>query len=245
MSKYKYIILSFVFLFFCILDCCFSNIPIANAIHSGFSTREFVFMDLHGPISNYMGYLKVLVAYTLPILLGIYYIQDRETSFFIVRHCTRTQYKRAELMKIILVTVGFSTIHQLVDIIFTLQIYDITFLQNYSFISYSLLSITILSLFFMSVGFLYQILSDLFETTLFALLGTLMINFIQFVIIKFDIGGFWIPGKNISTAFNVLSKQVNTASTVCSILRSLLVVGSLYLISLLVFEKKDILKHEK
>ena len=214
-------------------------------VSSGYDTIEIIFFDMHSPNSNYFGYLKAIVIYTLPVLLGIYYVQDKTPSFLIIRHSTRKHYKQSEILKIVIVAIEFSFIRQLVDIIFILQVYDLKFLQKNFFIFYSFSEIAIISLFLVSVGLLYQILNDLFETTLLAIAALWIINFIQYIIIKFKIGSFWIPGRNIATASNILERYQSLSSSASDVIRGILVAGSLYIICLIVFEKKDIVKNEK
>lgn len=245
MLKFKYMILILFYLVLCIIDCYFSNTPIVNAIHTGYFTETDILISLHDSSNGYNGLLEMLVVYTLPILLGIYFILEKETAYWVVRHSTRAKYKQIQSRKIILVAVIFSFIHQVIDFIYAIWNLKFSLLIEHSFAKYTILSGVIASLFYIETGFLYQMIRDFVKTELPALLITFIVNYVQYLLIKYYIVVFWIPGVDVMTAFEYLGGNSGLRSGGFTILRSLLIIVCLYLLGQMIFEKKDIMKHEK
>lgn len=243
--KFKYMILILFYLVLCIIDCYFSNTPIVNAIHTGYFTETDILMSLHDSSNGYNGLLEMLVVYTFPILLGIYFILEKETGYWVVRHSTRAEYKKTQSRKIILAAVLFAFIHQVVDFIYAIWNLNIALLIEHSFVTYTVLSGVIASLFYIETGFLYQMIRDFMKTELPALLATFIINYVQYLLIKYYIVDFWIPGTDVMAAFEYLSGNSGLHLGGITILRSLLAIACLYWLGQMIFEKKDIMKHEK
>ena len=97
------------------VDCHFSNYPILNMIHTEYLSETDVLMSLHDSVNGYNGLLEMLFVYTLPFLLGSYYISDKQVFFRVVRYGTRRKYKQAETKKMILAATIFTIIHQVID----------------------------------------------------------------------------------------------------------------------------------
>ena len=110
-----------------------------NAIDTGYFTPTDILMSLHDSANGYNGLMELLVVYTFPVLLGIYFVADKETSYCIVRYDTRTQYKRNENKKVMIVAFIFSGIHQIIDFIFTMINFEGSFLREKSFVNYTIL----------------------------------------------------------------------------------------------------------
>lgn len=245
MLKYRYIILSIVYLIFCVIDCCYSNIPIVNAIDTGYFTPTDILMSLHDSANGYNGLMELLVVYTFPVLLGIYFVADKETSYCIVRYDTRTRYKRNENKKVLTLALIFSGIHQMIDVIFAMLNFEVSFLMETSFIRYTILFGIIMFLFYLETGFLYQIIHDLLKIDLLALIATFIVNFVQYLLIRYGITNFWIPGEDVLVAFEYFRGKIDLTVVIMTIFRCILILGCFYLFGQIVFEEKDIMKHEK
>lgn len=245
MLKYRYIVLSVLYLIFCVIDCCYSNIPIADAINTGYFTSTDILMSLHDSANGYNGLMELLVVYTFPILLGIYFVSDKETSYCIVRYDTRTQYKRNENKKVMIVAFIFSGIHQIIDFIFTMINFEGSFLREKSFVNYTILFGLIMFLYYLETGFLYQMIHDLLKIDLLALIATFIVNFVQYLVIRYGFANVWIPGEDVLVAFEYFKGSIDFTVIIVTIFRSGLIIGCLYLFGQIVFEKKDIMKHEK
>ena len=62
--KYKYGIVFLVYFVFCAADWLFANIPIINALSTGYFTEYDIFMNLHTSLNGYSGLQEIMVVYT-------------------------------------------------------------------------------------------------------------------------------------------------------------------------------------
>lgn len=243
--KYKYVILGVVYVLLFSLDCHFSNYPILNMIHTEYLTETDVLMSLHDSVNGYNGFLELLVVYTLPFLFGCYYISDKEVPCNVIRYTSREKYKKVEIKKVLFVAVIFTFFHQLIDYIYIVKKFSWSLLTEYSFVKYIIIAGCIAALFYVQTGILYHVINDWQKNDLVALIMILCINFAQYVVIKYSIVSWWIPGKDLFVAFEVLSQNLNYAEVLFVVARNILTTICLYLASKIVFEKKDVMRHEK
>ena len=199
-------------------------------------------MSLHDSSNGYNGLLKISIVYILPIVLGIYFVSDREKFYYVIRYSVRSKYNTIRCLKVIIVSISFCIIHQIIDFIYIVYNFEFELLFKYNFIQYTVLFTIIISLFFIQTGFLYQIINDLIKIHLVSILITLATNYIQYIFIKYYIINFWIPCIDITAAFEYLSKNLNLTSILIVVFKELLFTISLYLLSQIIFEKKDIIK---
>lgn len=243
--KFRYMILMAAYGILFVIDCHFSNYPILNMIHTEYLTETDILMSLHDSVSGYNGLLEMLVVYTLPFLLGNYFVSDKQVCFRVMRHGTRSKYKWAETLKMITAAILFVTLHQFIDFLYTIVNIKGSLLKEYSFGIYTITAGTIAVLFYIQTGLVYQIIHDLVKKDLAALLFTFVLNFTQYVLIKYVIVRSWLPGKDLFAAFDFFSGNCGFSAIIFTVARSLLTVVCLYFISQTVFEKKDIIKYEK
>lgn len=238
-------ILGMIYILLFIVDCHFSNYPILNMIHTEYLTETDILMSLHDSVNGYNGFLEMLVVYTLPFLLGCYYVSDKEVPCNIIRHTSREKYKQMEIKKMMLVSGIFTLLHQLIDFIYIVKNFRWSLLMEYSFLPYIIIAGGIAVLFYVQTGLFYHIINDWIKNDLIALIIMLGINFVQYIVIKYSIVDLWIPGKDLFVAFEFFCMNLNYADVLFVIMRNLLTIICLYLISKMIFEKKDVMKHEK
>ncbi|OUP01255.1 hypothetical protein B5F37_08050 [Drancourtella sp. An210] len=243
--RFKFMILTGFYLVFCIFDICFSNIPVLDARSVGYITENDIFMSLHDSANGYNGILKMTIVYTMPVLLGIYFVKEKETSYWMIRQKTRTRFKQIEVLKVILVSVIFAVIHQVIDMAFTMWCFPKLLLREYSFAAYTIIFAIFACVFYIQTGLIYQIFHDKFKMEISSLLGTFVINFLQYIIIKYYITNVWIPAKDLMIAFEYSCGNIMLSSVAFTISRGVLLAAALYIISQIIFEKKDIMKNEK
>ncbi|MCI5512135.1 MAG: WxPxxD family membrane protein [Oliverpabstia sp.] len=243
--KFRYMVLIIVYGMLFAVDCHFSNYPILNMIHTEYLSETDVLMSLHDSVNGYNGLLEMLFVYTLPFLLGSYYISDKQVFFRVVRYGTRRKYKQAETKKMILAATIFTIIHQVIDFLYTTANFKWPLLMEYSFGLYTIVAGVIAVLFYIQTGLIYQIIRDWIKKDLAALLITLGLNFVQYVLIKYSIVKCWIMGKDLFVAFDFFSGNCDLYVILFTIIRSLLFSICLYLINQVLFEKKDIIRYEK
>lgn len=242
MLKFKYMTLSMVYLILCVSDWFFSNIPIINAIDTGYFTKTDILMNLHSSVSGYNGILKLLVIYSFPVLFGVYYISDKESPYCVLRNSSRAVYKRKEIGKVILVSGLFSAIHELVNYGLVNRIFNLEILKEHNFAKYSVVTAVIFCMFFVQTGILYHIIADLCTNKIYALFGSFAWNFIQYLGIKYYIINFWIPGVDLMKTFEYLMGNINALLIMG---RNILMVFIFYILCQMTFEKKDLIKYEE
>ena len=136
-------------------------------------------------------------------------------------------------------------IHQVIDFLYTTANFKWPLLMEYSFGLYTIVAGVIAVLFYIQTGLIYQIIRDWIKKDLAALLITLGLNFVQYVLIKYSIVKCWIMGKDLFVAFDFFSGNCDLYVILFTIIRSLLFSICLYLINQVLFEKKDIIRYEK
>lgn len=243
--KSKYVILSVVYGILFMIDCYFSNYPIINMKYEQFLTETDIFIALYDSVNGYNGLLEMMVVYTLPFLFGYYYVANKEMSYEIIRYDAREKYKREETKKMIFVAILFMFIHQGIGFVYTVMHFKWSFLSDYSYSLYMIAAGIIAVIFYVQTGFLYQIIRDWLKRDFIALLIVFGINFTQTIAIKYKLVKIWISGKDLFAAFDFLRGKIELGAILFVIVRSILLVICLYMISQIVFEKKDIIKYEK
>lgn len=238
-------ILMAVYVLLFVIDCHFSNYPILDMIHTEYLTETDILMSLHDSVNGYNGFLEVLVVYTLPFLLGCYYVSNKEAPYNIIRHTSREKYKQVEIIKTMLVAGIFTFLHQIIDFLYIVKNFRWSLLMEYSFVAYLIVAGVIAVLFYVQTGLLYHVIRDWLKNDLIAFVTMLCVNFMQYIVIKYSIIDWWIPGEDLFVAFEFLSKNMDYADVLLVIARSILTTICLYLASKILFEKKDIMKHEK
>ena len=86
MLKYKYLVCALIYVGLCSIDCYFSNVPMLNSIGQMGITEDVIFLNIHNSGSNFCGIKEILVADTIPVLLGIYYALDKEKTYILLRY---------------------------------------------------------------------------------------------------------------------------------------------------------------
>ena len=84
--KYKYLVCALIYVGLCSIDCYFSNVPMLNSIGQMGITEDVIFLNMHNSGSNFCGIKEILVADTIPVLLGIYYALDKEKTYILLRY---------------------------------------------------------------------------------------------------------------------------------------------------------------
>ena len=128
--KFKYLILTIFYLILCIVDCYFSNAPILGSINTGYFSKTDIFMSLHDSSNGYNGLLKISIVYILPIVLGIYFVSDREKFYYVIRYSVRSKYNTIRCLKVIIVSISFCIIHQIIDFIYIVYNFEFELLLN-------------------------------------------------------------------------------------------------------------------
>lgn len=95
MLKYKYLVCALIYVGLCGIDCYFSNVPMLNSIGQMGITEDVIFLNMHNSGSNFCGIKEILVADTIPVLLGIYYALDKEKAYILLRYKTREKYNNS------------------------------------------------------------------------------------------------------------------------------------------------------
>lgn len=245
--KFRYMVLAAAYGLLFAVNCHFSNYPILDMRRVQYLTETDILMSLHDSVSGYHGLQQLLVAYTLPFLLGSYYVSDKQAFFRVARYGTRREYKRAEVKKMVWTAALFMVIHQMIDFLYTAVNFKRSFLEQYPFGLYTAAAGVIAALFYIQTGLIYQIIQDWLKRDLAALLLTFGLNYAQHILIKYKyalVGG-WIPGRDLFAAFDFFSGACDFSVVLFTIAKSLLMIILLYLASQSVFEKKDIIKYEK
>ncbi len=230
---------------FLTIDCHFANYPIVDMLQVDALAETDILMALLDSVNGYNGLLKMLVLYTLPVLFGVYFLSYKEVSYVIVRYSIKEKFRQEEIKKIILVSVGFTILHQIISFIYVSSNISRELLMKYPFVLYTIVAGIIAILFYIQTGLLYHIISDYIKADLLAFVFMFCINFIQHILIKYRIVKFWISGSDFLVAFDFFEGKVSVSIIIFTIIRSIIVTVALYMISQMIFEKKDIMKYEK
>ena len=242
--KYKYGIVFLVYFVFCAADWLFANIPIINALSTGYFTEYDIFMNLHTSLNGYSGLQEIMVVYTIPVLIGIWCLSIQERPYILLRFRNRTVYMQTEMRKAAITSVGFSLIHEIVDYALVSRYLDRDMLKENDFLKYCIFMTLLLGIFYMETGCVYYIISDLAKNRLSALLGAFLINFVQFTVLKY-MNGIWLPGADTIAPFDYLDGVLGVGGVLLIALRGEMVTAVLYILCQIVFEKRDILKNEE
>lgn len=238
-------ILMFIYGLFFIVDCHFANYPIIDMLQVDALTETDILMALLDSVNGYNGLLKMLVLYTLPVLFGAYFLSYKEVSYGIVRYGTRVRCRQEETKKIILISVGFTVIHQIISFVYISSNISRELLMKYPFVLYTIVAGIIAILFYIQTGLLYHIINDCLKVDLLTFIFMFCINFMQHISIKYRIVKFWISGADFLVAFDFFEGKIGFSTVVFTIIRSIIATMALYMISQMIFEKKDIMKYEK
>lgn len=238
-------ILMIIYGLFFIVDCHFANYPIVDMLQVDTLTENDILIALLDSVNGYNGLLKMLVLYTLPILFGTYFFSYKEVSYGIVRYGIRAKCRQEETKKIILVSIGFVTIHQLISFVYISCNISRELLMKYPFVLYTIVAGVIAALFYIQTGLLYHIINDYLKADLLTFVFMFCINFIQHISIKYRIVKFWIPGADFLVAFDFFEGKTGFSTVIFTIMRGIIVTVILYMSSQMIFEKKDIMKYEK
>ena len=139
--KYKYLVCALIYVGLCSIDCYFSNVPMLNSIGQMGITEDVIFLNMHNSGSNFCGIKEILVADTIPVLLGIYYALDKEKTYILLRYKTREKYNNSQIRIIIVMAAIFSAVRQIVDYIFTVYSFNGATIKKYPFVPYSLMNL--------------------------------------------------------------------------------------------------------
>ena len=217
----------------CSIDCYFSNVPMLNSIGQMGITEDVIFLNMHNSGSNFCGIKEILVADTIPVLLGIYYALDKE------------KYINSLIRIIFVMAALFSAVRQIVDYIFTVYSFNGATIKKYPFVLYSLMEFVVIWIFFVATGLFYKILRDCLQNELIALIGAFGVNFVQFFLIKFWLVKFWIPGLDVAAAYNFLEGNKSFVSCLGILAKNIVMAIVLYIAGIVTFAKRDILRNEK
>lgn len=128
--KYKYLVCALIYVGLCSIDCYFSNVPMLNSIGQMGITEDVIFLNMHNSGSNFCGIKEILVADTIPVLLGIYYALDKEKTYILLRYKTREKYNNSQIRIIIVMAAIFSAVRQIVDYILRCIVLMVQQLRN-------------------------------------------------------------------------------------------------------------------
>lgn len=242
--KYKYWIVFLVYFVFCLADWLFANIPIISALSTGYFTEFDIFMNLHSSLNGYSGLQEIMVVYTIPVLMGIWYLSDQEQPYILLRFRNRIVYKQTEMCKVAVISLGFSMLHEIVDFVFVSHCLDQEMLKENKFFRYCIFMTLLMGIFYMETGCVYHMISDLMKSRLVALLGAFLTNFVQFVILKY-MNGTWFPGVDTIAPFDYLDGVLGADGVFLIALRGVMITAVLYIFCQIAFEKRDILRNEE
>ncbi len=241
--KYKYGIVFLVYFVFCLADWLFANIPIIGALSTGYFTEFDIFMNLHSSLNGYNGLQEIMVVYTIPVLMGIWYLSNQEQPCILLRFRNRIVYKQTEMYKVAVISLGFSMLHEIVDFVFVSRCLDQEMLKENKFFKYCIFMTLLMGIFYMETGCIYHMISDLIKSRLVALLGAFLTSFVQFVILKY-MNGTWLPGVDTIAPFDYLDGVLGAGGVFLIALRGVMITAVLYIFCQIVFEKRDILRNE-
>lgn len=241
MLKYRFYALFCVYIVFLIIDWNISNLPLIKMGTDEIISREEVFISFFDPTNGYSGMLQILVIYGIILLLSFDFVQGKESPAFIIRFKGRKAFKRNEILKIFLVALSFSTLHEVINLIFiviNLNGFTVPF-------RYSLFTIGILTLFYTQMGIISQIVWDLTKNKTLGVLIPLFLTFIEFLMWKYFIPDIYMPYMDLLLPFQLICGSVHVFEILISLLRYIFLTLLLYFISQKVFSKKDILEKER
>lgn len=242
--KFRYIKLIVIYTMFFAALCHFANYPILKRGINEY-TKVDILMNMHHSLNGYNGLTAMVIVNTMPFLLGCYYVLYKEADFRIVRYGTRKAYNRVEIKNMVLTALLFSLCHQVVNWVYVVSKFGKLLPKRQTFMIYIVVAGIIMGLFYIQTGLLYQMVRDWLRSDVAALLVLLGVNFAQFTIIKYYLLHFWIPGRDLFVAFDFLSGGAGFSEIIFTIVRSSLLVVCLYMLSQIIFEKKDLMKYEK
>ena len=242
--KYRESVVFLAAVLLCVADWYFSNVEtIIFARASGFFSERDILLSLLSGSSDYNGAGELLVVYTFPVLLGMWYLTESEKPAFILRFGQRGRYKRKALENVLLGAVEFSAVHELVQIVFMNYWMEHELLVETHFLQYSFLAFVVHIILYVQAGLLWHIIADIFQSRLLGLFAVFGINFLQLHITKYT--SLWLPGRDCVAAFSYITGIYTTGEFLIVLAKGILVAVAFYAICQMVFEKKDLMRDEK
>ena len=245
MPKYKLVILTCTFLIFFMIDWFISNLPIIAQRELNLFAEQDIFLNLFDSVNGYSGILQLLVIYALPVLLGVYYLFDKDNLQLLLRYKSRYAYRKHEVFHILLVSAIFSGLHESINYILVNVDFENSIISQFDFWEYSTFNALLLFVFYVQVGLIYLLICDLITNRVFALFVTFFGCLCQFWICKFYIFDAWLPYRDLMITFEFLSKHLNKLDLILAIARNSIIAFILFLFCQMTFNKKDILENEK
>ncbi len=242
--KYKKAVFSIIAVLLCVADWYFSNVEtIINARASGLFSERDILLSLLSGTSDYNGVSELLVVYTVPVLLGIWYLTESEKPAFVLRFEQRGRYKRKVLENVLLGSAVFSAIHELVQVVFMYYWMEREVIEKTQFLLYSFLTFVVYTILYVQTGLLWHLFTDVLRSRLEGLLAVFGINFLQYQITKYT--SLWLPGRDCVVAFYYITGTYTTEEFLLVVAKEIFVLIALYAICLIIFEKKDLMRDEK
>ena len=244
--KYKKTLVFLVMAVLCAADWYFSNFEtVSNPGILGFLSEKELAEWILDPGGNYNGARRMLVIYTIPVLLGIWYLTQEEKPAYLVRFPSRKCYKAKDLGYVLLISGLFSAVHEAVQYIFIRYCMGSAIIEKVQLLPYCFIAIVVHTILYVQTGLVWHILTDVFRSRLAGLLGTFGINFMQYIVWGYGYGRLWLPGSDCTAAFSYIDGDYSIGELQLVLARGILVAAVLCAVCLWVFEKKDLMRDEK
>lgn len=242
--KYKKTVFLLVMAVLCVANWYFSNFgAVSNPDSYVFLSEKEIADWLLNEGSNYNGAREVLVVYTIPVILGIWYLTESERPAYLIRFPNRKSYKAGDLRCLLLASCMFSAAHELIQYIFMSLCMSREVIGKVHLPLYCLIAFVLHIILYVQTGLVWHILTDVFRSRLAGLFGAFGINFMQYLIMAYS--DLWVPGKDSTAAYTYIDGDYTLGELFLVLTRGILVVALLCAICMMIFEKKDLMRDEK
>lgn len=215
-----------------------------NEAYLGHSLSDvLVWMNGSGT-GGYSSLLAYGTYYCLIFLIFSNIIVSNENVIEIARMKNRLSFIRLRNVEIIISSIIFSTIIIGINVIFTSMVLRPVYLIERGFYIASLFQYFAIILFYWWVGVLFQLIFDIFNNKVIALLSTfLLISALYFVGLIYVL--VWTPLKDMMLYEQILASGSSNINLLIVYARQLILVVVLYNMSKKIFIEKDIFENEK
>ncbi|MFE8065316.1 WxPxxD family membrane protein [Priestia megaterium] len=233
MKAKRFIAISSVILFFIVV--WFSH----NRYYIRFSTLDSL-LWMNNSASGYSSIQAYTLIYSIPFLIFLNHIFFPDSLVTIVRSTKRVMAYRKISMQIIIAAFLFSTLHMLVNLLFTSLFMDWDLLKETKFFFACFVNMIALTLFYTSIGIIYRYIYDLNPSSGIAIfLSYLAVGILFFIEKLFIPPGIWEPLKDLVVLPYFLEGKWMTSILTFVYLRQLVIITVCYLVGSSVFLRKD------
>ncbi|WP_156185735.1 MULTISPECIES: WxPxxD family membrane protein [Anoxybacillus] len=192
--------------------------------------------------SSAVGYSSIqayALFYTIPFIICVDHFFFPKSVCYIVRFSKRRHLYVRVFTEIVVVSIIFSFMHSLVNVLCTSYFFSFEKLQEVSFFRIALCNSVLLVLFYTSVGLIYQCLKHLTHQSHVAFFLTLLLVGGWFFIEKLFIVTSWGPMKDLTIYTQWFEEHWTMKEFLFAYIRHALLVFFLFFMHSFLYERKD------